>query len=204
MWEGVRYRTELQHIDPYSYGHQRFFPVLLGCSTGGLGAQLSGCCFFSTASFLQLVWFLNSLNFLCTELYNSSTPAQYLPITGHRNMNFHRPWNSMFDRHRAEINVMRFTGHSLSVHQFVTVPWDFNPVPYYQPSSPTPMEYAISSSLGWHVWPGRRSIYYIMMSICTIYYMMSICQYTTSWCLYVTVTKHERYNVAKFFLEQYN
>ena len=34
-WEGVGDRTELQHTDPHSYGHQRFFPVLLGCSTGG-------------------------------------------------------------------------------------------------------------------------------------------------------------------------
>ena len=48
----------------------------------------------------------------------------------------------------AEITVMQFTGHSLLVHQFVTVPWDFNPVPYYHPSSPTPMEYAISAVFG--------------------------------------------------------
>ena len=32
--------TELQHNDPHSSGHNSvFFPVLLGCSTGGLGAQ---------------------------------------------------------------------------------------------------------------------------------------------------------------------
>ena len=30
VWEGVGDRTELQHIDPHSYGHQRFFSVLLG------------------------------------------------------------------------------------------------------------------------------------------------------------------------------
>ena len=54
---------------------------------------------------------------------------------------------------------MQFTGHPLLVHQFVTVPWDFNPVPYCQPSSPTPTEYALPPSLEWHVWPGRRSIY---------------------------------------------
>ena len=29
---------------------------------------------------------------------------------------------------------MQFIGYSLLVHQFVTVPWDFNPVPYCQPS----------------------------------------------------------------------
>ena len=45
VWEGVGDRTELQHIDPHSYGHQRFFPLLPGCSTGGLGPILSGCWF---------------------------------------------------------------------------------------------------------------------------------------------------------------
>ena len=38
---------------------------------------------------------------------------------------FRRPWNGMFDRHQAEITVMLFTGHSLPVHQSMTVPWDF-------------------------------------------------------------------------------
>ena len=90
----------------------------------------------------------NSLNFLCTELYNSSMSTQSLPITGHRNMHFRRLWNGMFDRHRAEITVMQFTGHPLLVHQFVTVPWDFNPVPYCHPSSPTPTEYRTSAVFG--------------------------------------------------------
>ena len=53
-----------------------------------------------------------------------------------------------FDHHRAEITVMQFTGHPLPVHQFVTVPWDFNPVPYCQSSSPTPTEYATSAVFG--------------------------------------------------------
>ena len=160
MWERVGDRTELQHIDPHCYGHQRFFPVLLGCSTEGLGAQPLWVLVFSTASYLQLVWSPNSPNFQCTELYNSSTPTQYLPITGHQNMYFRRLCNGMFDRHRVEITVMQFTGHSLPVHQFVTVPWDFNTVPCCQPSTPTPMEYALPPSLEWHIWPGRRSIYY--------------------------------------------
>ena len=150
MWEGVGDRIEPQHVDlPSSSGHSSVSisfslvaqPEVLGPSSL-LGAV------FSTASFLQLFWSPNSLNSLCTELYNSSTPAQSLPITGHRNMLFCRLWNGMFDRHRAEITVMQFTCHSLPVHQFVTVPWDFNPVPYCQPSSPTPMEYAISAVFG--------------------------------------------------------
>ena len=42
-WEGVGDRTELQYIDPHSYGHQRcVFLVLQGCSTGGLGADSAG------------------------------------------------------------------------------------------------------------------------------------------------------------------
>ena len=105
----------------------------------GPGAQPLWVLVFSTASYLQLVWSPNWLNFLCT---------QSLPITGHGNIHFCRLWNGMFDRQRAEITVMQFTGHSLPGHQFVTVPWDFNPVPYCQPISPTPMEYATSAVFG--------------------------------------------------------
>ena len=98
-------------------------------------------------------------DFLSTPSYIIvQSPSQYLPITGHRNMHFRRLWNGLFDCHQAEITVMQFTGHSLPVHQSVTVPWDFNPVPYCQPSSPMPMEYALPPSLEWHVWrsrPGR-------------------------------------------------
>ena len=156
MWEGVGDRSELQHIDlTSSSGHRSVsfsFSRVAQPEARGPSSLLGAV--FSTASFLQLfwspklLWSPNSLNFLCTELYNSSTPTQSLPITGHRNMHFRRLWNGMFDRHRAEIIVMQFTGHSLPVHQFVTVPWDFNPVPFCQPSSPTPMEYATSAVFG--------------------------------------------------------
>ena len=43
----------------------------------------------------------------------------------------------MFDRHQAEITVMQFTGHSLPVHQSMSVPWDFYLVTFRQPSPPT-------------------------------------------------------------------
>ena len=33
------------------------------------------------------------------------------------------PWNGMFDRHQAEITVMQFRGHSLLVHQSMSVSW---------------------------------------------------------------------------------
>ena len=71
-----------------------------------------------------------------------------------------------FDHHWAKITAMQFTGHPLPVHQFVTVPWVFNPVPYCQPNSPTQSlsltgqwNMQLPLSLEWHVWPGRRSIY---------------------------------------------
>ena len=48
VWEGVGDRTELQYIDPHSYGHQRcVFLVLQCCSTGSPGAQLSAQCWLS-------------------------------------------------------------------------------------------------------------------------------------------------------------
>ena len=34
-------------------------------------------------------------------------------------------WNRMFNRHQAEITVIQFRGHSLPVHQSMSVPWDF-------------------------------------------------------------------------------
>ena len=49
------------------------------------------------------------------ELYNSSRPLSRLLDL----------WNRMFDRHQAEITVMQFTGHSLPVHQSMSVPWEF-------------------------------------------------------------------------------
>ena len=56
----------------------------------------------------KLTDFLSSPSYIIVQ-----SPTQYL-------------WNGMFDRHKAEITVMQFTGHSLPVHQSMTVHWDFN------------------------------------------------------------------------------
>ena len=127
---------------------------LVSKTQSGVPRAPSAGCWLSLPHLLS-----NWLNFLCTQLYNSLTSTQYLSITGYQNVHFRLLWNGMSDRHRAEITVIQFTGHSLPVHQFVTVRWDFNAVPYCQPSSHTPMEYVLPLSLEWHVWPGRRSIY---------------------------------------------
>ena len=67
-----------------------------GLLNRGPGAQPLWVLVFSTASYLQLVWSPNWLNFLCTELYYSSMPTQFLPINGQRNIHFYRLWNDMF------------------------------------------------------------------------------------------------------------
>ena len=68
----------------------------------------------------------NCLTSVLTELYNSSRPLSRLLDL----------WNRMFNRHQAEITVMQFTGHSLPVHQSMSVPWDFfYLVPFRQPIS---------------------------------------------------------------------
>ena len=120
------------------------FPGLLDRRPGGSSCWVLA---FSTASCHQRVWSPKLTDLLSLPSYIIvQSPTQYL-------------WNGMFDQHQAEITVTQFIGHSLPVHQSMTVPWDFYLVPYCQPSLPTPMEYAFPPSLEWHVWPGRRSIY---------------------------------------------
>ena len=114
---------------------------------------------FSTTSYQQLLWTPTVWLPVLTELYNSSCPLN-------------RPlylWNGMFDGHQAEITVMKFTGHSLPVHQSMSLPWDFLPCPISSAKSPHaisfdywPLECVTSFwriTLEWHVWPSRRSKY---------------------------------------------
>ena len=95
-----------------------------GLLNRGPGGRAFWVLVFSTASYLQLIWsptaqlgvprapsaeccFLygiisptlrspNCFNFLCTELYNSSTPTQCLPINSQKNIHFRCLWNGMF------------------------------------------------------------------------------------------------------------
>ena len=106
VWEGVGDRTELQYIDPHSYGRQRcVFLVLQGCSTGGPGASSllddgflycilsptglvpklhrgstrassAGCGFPYNFSSLIRLWSPTVWLPVLTELYNSSTPTR--------------------------------------------------------------------------------------------------------------------------------
>ena len=156
----------LQHTDPHSYSRQRcVFLVLQDCSTGSPEAQLSAGWWlsllhlitnwspntiggpegpfgqvwlslphlFSDVSYPQLTDFLSSQSYIIVQR----------PLTHPLNL-----WNGMFDHHQVEITVMQFTGHSLPVHQSMSVPWDFLPCPI---TSAKPA-YAISShNCHWNV-----------------------------------------------------
>ena len=62
VWEGVGDRTELQHTDPHSYGHNSVsFPFSWAAQPGVWGPSLSGICssfqhLLSNWSELQLIW----------------------------------------------------------------------------------------------------------------------------------------------------
>ena len=75
VWEGVGDRTELQHMDPHSIGHNRiFFPLSWAAQPGPVG-PLCFVLVLSTVSYLQLIDFLSSLG-----LYNNLT-STLLPVS---------------------------------------------------------------------------------------------------------------------------
>ena len=70
---------------------------------------------------------------------------------------------------QAEITVMQFTGHSLPVHQSMSVPWEFFSSSHFISKFP-PTRFPLITvtrvchflpvhHLEWHFWPGRRSKY---------------------------------------------
>ena len=73
VWEGVGDRTELQHIDPHSIGHNRVsFPFSWAAQPGSWGPSISGCWFsiphlISNSSDPQLPDFLSSLNYIIVQ-----------------------------------------------------------------------------------------------------------------------------------------
>ena len=102
------------------------------CSIGGPKGLLCWVLFslqhpISNSLELPVYWFI--LLFYAHSISSHNWPTEYATsaVFG----------IAYFDHHQVEITVMQFTGHPLPVHQFVTVPWDFNPVPYCQPSSST-------------------------------------------------------------------
>ena len=135
-------RTELQYIDP-----QLLWPSAL-CLSRSPDAQPEARDPFFWFSLLhlfhQLVWSSNSIggpegSFCWVVAFPTTsfsptrlTPTHWLPISTELYNSLIAPlnrplnlWDGMFDRHQEEITVMQFTGHSLPVHQSMSVPWDF-------------------------------------------------------------------------------
>ena len=87
MWEGVGDRTELQHIDPHSIGHNCVsFPFSWAAQPGAWGPTLQGAGFLYhilslTGLVSKLTDFLSTLSYIIVQ-----SPTQYLPITGHRDV----------------------------------------------------------------------------------------------------------------------
>ena len=113
---------------------------------------------FSTTSCHQRVSKLTDFLFSPSYIIIQS-PTQYHPITGHRDVSLplSLEWHVWLSSSGNNCHaVHRSLSFGASVYDCTM---GFYLVPYCQPSPPTPMEYTISASLEWHVWPGRRSIY---------------------------------------------
>ena len=85
----------------------------------------------SVRSLTQLTWLLSWLNYIIVQR----------PLSRPLDL-----WNRMFDRHQADITVMQFIGHSLPVHQSMSVPWEFffTLSHFVSQFPPTPLECATS------------------------------------------------------------
>ena len=154
VWEGAGDRTEtvifwlptLMAVNVVSFSFS-------WCSTGGPGVHSAGCWLsllhlirnfsgpqtpsgFPRAPPLGRVWlFLSRLVYNSHSNCNSNWLLSWLsniivqsPLDRPLDLPLDRQldlWNGMIDRHPAEITVMQFTGHSLPVHQSMSVPWEF-------------------------------------------------------------------------------
>ena len=143
MWEGVGDRTELQHIDPPTLlTITAFLSSSLGLLNRGLG--LSSLLRAWSRTLLQALNCNCSIGGpegpFCWVLFSLQHPiSNWLELPVHRvmllfyvhsipshNWPTEYPTSAVFgmacfDHHRAEITVMQFTGHPLSVHQFVNL-----------------------------------------------------------------------------------
>ena len=119
--------------------------LCLSCSLGMLnqrpGAHFAGC----WLSFLHLIsifsgpqtpsGFPRAPSVGCGFPYHISSPTVWnstsTPLARQTQLNYiivRHPldlWNRMFNRHQAETTIMQFRGHSLPVHQSMSVPWEF-------------------------------------------------------------------------------
>ena len=134
VWEGAGDRIELQYFDHHSYGRH-----VVSFSFSWCWGPLCWVLAFFTASYQHLLWTLthqgpkplrpgvafpttSRLSPPPTVCNSTGTWTQLSYIIVQRPLDL---WNRMFNRHQAEITVMQFRGHSLPVHQSMSVPWEF-------------------------------------------------------------------------------
>ena len=116
---------------PQTYGRHVVSFLFSWCSIGALGPTLLGAGFLYcnlSASSLVLLSLAHLVSTLLELPQPNSTGNSPRTRTQLSYIMVQRPldlWNRMFDRHQAEITVMQFTGHSLPVHQSMSVPWEF-------------------------------------------------------------------------------
>ena len=164
------------------------------CSTGALRVHSAGrwlsllhhISIFSGPQFIRAsrgpLWpgvaFLTTSCFQLRPIFNSTgrnSNCSATPLARRTQLSYiivRRPldlWNRMFNRHQAEITVMQFRGHSLPVHQSMSVPWEFfsssHFIRQFQPTR-FPLITAIRmchllpvNHLEWHFCSGWRSKY---------------------------------------------
>ena len=168
IWKGCVCERELETKQNCNILTPTLMTISVVSFTFSRAAQLEarGPSFLLSAGFLyhilsptglvsKLTDFLSSPSYIIVQL-----PTQYLPITGHRyvslplSLEWHVWLSSSGNNCHA---VHRSLSSSASVYDCTA---GFYLVPYCQLDSLTPMEYALPPSLEWHVWRGRRSIYY--------------------------------------------
>ena len=122
MWEGVGDRTELQHFDPHSYGHQRcVFLVLLMLNRrpgGSAFCWLSLPYLVSNSPYLQLTDFL-------------SIPIYIIVQSPTQSLEWH-VWSSSSGNNCHAVH--RSLSSGVSVYECTM---GFYLIPYRQPSPPT-------------------------------------------------------------------
>ena len=111
-------------MDPHSYGHQRLFPALRGCSTRSLGPTLLGAGFLChilspTGLVSNLTDFLSSPSYIIVQ-----SPTQYLPITGHRDVSLPlslewHVWLSSSGNNCHAVHRSLFSGSSIWLYRWI-------------------------------------------------------------------------------------
>ena len=186
--------NKLLYFDPtHSYGRQHCVFLVLQMLNRRPRGPLCWVMAFFTASYQHLLWtpiqsgapspFSLVWLSLPQLVYNSIRSLTAWLLSWLSYIIVERPlshlldfWNRMLDRHQAEITVMQFTGHSLPVHQSMSVPWEFFTSSHFISQFP-PTRFPLITAIRmchflpvyhseWHFWPGRRSKYHTGRFFC--------------------------------------